>query len=193
MADEVAKAVIDAKGESCPVSDGESCPPSVLVFGSACLPDPPTTTKGSCVPVSLDQEGDSSSEDSPWAWTKKVDTIGSASCPKKVDTTGGASCPDSPTLMDIFDKIEPNEETARAAKRKWREEWKGPAAGGSNMELGPRAKTNKQKKLRKQKNYLKKIARDQADMKAWREAELQIAYDEAEVQAWREAEHRGSG
>jgi hypothetical protein len=68
--------------------------------------------------------------------------------------------------------MEEDEETARAAKRKWREEWKGPAAGGSNMEKGPRAHLNKMKKERKDRNYLKKIALDEAR---------------------RDAEYRGSG
>jgi hypothetical protein len=154
------------------------------------------------VPVSLEKEDDSSSEDVPWAWTKKVgaslptrlDATSSKGSVQVEDTTGGASCPDSPTLIEVFDKIEPNEETARAAKRKWREEWKGPAAGGSNMELGPRAHLNKMKKQKKEKNYLKNIALDEAEDEARREAELrQIAYDEAEDEAWREAEHRGSG
>jgi TusA-related sulfurtransferase len=184
MADEVAKAVVDAIGESCPVSvnslDGASCQPGPLGFGSAVLP------------VSLEKEDDSSSEASAWAWKRKK--VG-ASLPKgsalPVDTTGGASCPDSPSLMEVFDKIEPiacstdgahcqeaialmeeEEETARAAKRKWQEEWKGPAAGGSNMEKGPRAHLNKMKKERKDRNYLKKIALDEAR---------------------RDAEYRGSG
>ena len=92
MADKVAKAVVDANGESCPVSvnslDGESCQPSPFVFGSACLPDP--IEKGSCVPVSLEKEDDSSSEDVPWAWTKKV----GASCHTRLDVTSskGSGC-----------------------------------------------------------------------------------------------------
>jgi hypothetical protein len=153
MADEVARADEAAEAEA-EAAGGESCSPSVLVFGADCLPDTPQTTKRSSVHVSLDQEEDSSSEHSPqgphvpqleqkggatggdscpeegdsspepiaWAWMKKVDTTGGASCPKKVDTTGGASCPDSPTLTEFVDNIEPNEETARAANRKRQEE-----------------------------------------------------------------------
>jgi hypothetical protein len=197
MADEVAKAVVDAIGESCPVSvnslDGASCQPGPLKFGSAVLP------------VSLEKEDDSSSDASAWAWTRNK--VG-ASLPKgsalPVDTTGGASCPDSQSVKEVFfsrrpssstdgahcqealaeewkekrkeerkEEWEEEEEwkTARAAKLKWQEEWKGPAAGGSNMEKGPRAHLNKLKKLKKNKNYMKKAALHQLRQEARRDAE----------------------
>jgi hypothetical protein len=160
-------AVVDAK------EIGESCP-GPLKFGSSVLP------------VSLDKEDDSSSDTSAWAWTRKK--VG-ASLAKPVDTTGGASCPESQSMKEVFFSrlpssamdgahcqeamalIEEQEETARAAKRKWQEEWKGPAAGGSNMEKGPRAYQNKLKKDRKNRNYLKKAAHHQLRLEKRRDAE----------------------
>jgi hypothetical protein len=160
-------AVVDAK------AIGESCP-GPLKFGSSVLP------------VSLEKEDDSSSDTSAWAWTRKK---AGASLPKPVDTTGGASCPESQSMKEVFFSrlpssamdgahcqeaialIEEQEETARAAKRKWQEEWKGPAAGGSNMEKGPRAYQNKLKKDKKNRNYMKKAAHHQLRLEARRDAE----------------------
>jgi hypothetical protein len=160
-------AVVDAK------EIGESCP-GPLKFGSAVLP------------VSLDKEEDSSSDTSAWAWTRKK---AGESLAKPVDMTGGASCPDYNPKEEIFFSrrpssamdgehcqeamalIEEQEETARAAKRKWQEEWKGPAAGGSNMEKGPRAYENKLKKEKKNRNYLKKAAHHQLRLQKRRDAE----------------------
>jgi hypothetical protein len=154
---------------------GESCP-GPLIFGSSVLP------------VSLDKEEDTSSE-SAWAWTRTRKKAG-ASLAKPVNTTGGASCSESQSMKEevFFSRrsssamdgahcqeamalIEEQEETARAAKRKWQEEWKGPAAGGSNMEKGPRAYQNKLKKERKNKNYLKKAAHHRLRLDKRRDAE----------------------
>jgi hypothetical protein len=153
--------------------------------GASCPNDIGLTGSDSC-----SEEGDSSPEPTAWAGVQKGHTTGGASCPTKVDTIGGASCPDSTTLTEFVDNIEPKEETARAAKRKRQEEWRGPTAGGSNMEKGPRAQWNKWRKDRKLHSALQKIASHEAEMNSWREAEETIAREEA---AWREAEHRGSG
>jgi hypothetical protein len=210
MAEAVARAdgAAEAEAEAEAVG-GESCLPKGLVFGADCLavsleeeedsssehsprPKVPQLEQegGATGGASCPEEGDSSSEDLPLAWAKEVNTAGGASCPKKVNTTGGASCPDSTTLTEFVDNIEPKEETARAAKRKLQEEWRGPTAGGSNMEKGPRAQWNKWRKDRKLHSALQKIASHEAEMNSWREADETIAREEA---AWREAEHRGSG